>query len=195
MRLQTFVLLLCLGTLAHAASQVPFPLDDVPIHAAGEGPHLGPGNVPVPAKASTATIDIKKYRGKAVIVAMISTGCGHCVNAVQYLIEIQKEYGPQGLQVIGVAGDKNSDVNLPLWLQRFRPNFPFGYLDQAPFLKLAGLPSDGRPFAPVILFVDPRGVVRDRKFGNDKDMKASVEGSILQGTRILMTLSAPLLSK
>ncbi len=195
MRLRNFVLLLCLGTLAQAASQVPFPLDDVPIHAAGDGPSLGPGNIPIPAKPSTAIIDLKKYRGKAVIVAMISTSCGHCVNAVQYLIEIQKEYGPQGLQVVGVAGDKNSDLNLPLWLQRFRPNFPFGYLDQAPFLKLAGLPPDGRPFAPVMLFIDPRGVVRDRKFGNDKDMKTSVEGSILQGTRILMTLSTPLMSK
>jgi thiol-disulfide isomerase/thioredoxin len=195
MRLRTLVLLLSLGALAQAASQVPFPLDDVPIHAAGDPPHMGPGNVPVPSKPSMAIIDIKKYRGKAVIVAMISMTCGHCINAVQYLIEIQKEYGPQGLQVVGLAGDKDSELNLPLWLQRFRPNFPFGFLDQAPFLKLAGLPPDGRPFAPILLFVDPRGVVRDRKFGNDKDMKTSVEGSILQGTRILMTLSAPLLSK
>lgn len=195
MRLQSLVLLLCLGSLAHAASQVPFPLDDVPIHAAGEGPRMGPGNVPISPKASTEAINLKKYRGKAVIVAMISMTCGHCVNAVQYLIDIQKEYGPQGLQVVGVSGDKDADFNLPQWLQRFRPNFPFGYLEQGPFLKLAGLPADGRPFAPVLLFVDPRGVVRDRKFGNDKDMKTSVEGSILQGTRILMTLSTPLLSK
>jgi thiol-disulfide isomerase/thioredoxin len=195
MRLRTLLLFLCLGALAHAASQVPFPLEDVPIHAAGDPPQIGPGGIPRPPKPSTALIDLKKYRGKAVVVAMISMTCGHCVNAIQYLIEIQKEYGPQGLQVVGVAGDNNADVNLPIWLQRFRPNFPFGYLDQGPFLKLSGLPPDGRPFAPVILFVDPRGVVRDRKFGNDKDMKASVEGAILQGTRILMTLSAPLLAK
>lgn len=195
MRLRILVLLLSLGALAQAASQVPFPLDEVPIHEAGEPPHMLPGNIPAPPKPSKEVIDIKKYRGKAVIVAMISMTCGHCVNAVQYLIEIQKEYGPQGLQVVGVAGDKDAAVNLPGWLQRFRPNFPFGYLEQAPFLKLSGLPPDGRPFAPVLLFVDPRGVVRDRKFGNDKDMKSSVEGAILQGTRILMTLSTPLLSK
>jgi hypothetical protein len=195
MRFPIFALFLCLGTLAQAASQVPFPLENVPIHAAGEAPRLGPGSVPLPPKSSPGFIDLKKYRGKAVIVAMISMTCGHCVNAVQYLVEIQKQYASQGLQVVGVAGDKDSEVNLPLWLERFRPNFPFGYLAQDPFLKLAGLPPDGRPFAPVMLFVDPRGVVRDRKFGNDKDMKASVEGAILQGTRILMTLSEPLMTK
>jgi thiol-disulfide isomerase/thioredoxin len=195
MRLRSFALLLCFGTLAHAASQVPFPLENVPIHEASEPPHIGPGGIPSVPKASTAVIDLKKYRGKAVIVAMISMTCGHCVNAVQYLIELQKTYGPQGLQVVGVAGDKDSELALPQWLQRFRPNFPFGYLEQAPFLKLAGLPPDGRPFAPIVMFIDPRGVVRDRKFGNDKDMKTSVEGAILQGTRILMTLSTPLMNK
>ena len=89
MRLRTLVLLLSLGALAQAASQVPFPLDDVPIHAAGDPPRIGPGGIPSPPKPSAAIIDIKKYRGKAVIVAMISMTCGHCVNAVQYLIELQ----------------------------------------------------------------------------------------------------------
>ena len=194
MRLRNLVLCLCLGTLAQAAS-VPFPLPDVPIPEAGGAPQLSAdGKTFTMPKPSSATIDLKKYRGKAVILAMISMTCGHCVNAVQYLIELQKEYGPQGLQVVGVAGDQHADKDLPLWLQRFRPNFPFGYLAQAPFLKLAGLPSDGRPFAPVILFVDPEGVVRDRKFGNDSDMK-SVETALLHGTRILMSMSAPLLKK
>jgi hypothetical protein len=195
MRLRNLVLVLCLGTLAHAASQVPFPLEDVPITAAGEAPVIGPGGKVAVPKPSNTMIDLKKYRGKAVIVAMISLTCGHCVNAVQYLIQLQTQYGPQGLQVVGVAGDPHAETSLPLWLQRFRPNFPFGYLPQQGFLKLAGLPSDGRPFVPVVLFVDAKGVVRERKFGNDPDMKNGVEGAILQGTRVLMSTSSPRLSK
>ena len=196
MRFRTLIFCLCLATLAQAAPLVTFPLADIPITAAGAGVQMGPGGkaFTLPKPGST-TIDLKQYRGKALVLTLISINCGHCVNAVQYLTQLQSQYGPQGLQVVGVAGDEHADVNLPGWLQRFRPNFPFGYLPQGPFLKLAGLAPDARPFAPITLFVDPKGMVRDRKFGNDPDMKNSVEGALLEGTKVLMSISAPLMKK
>jgi thiol-disulfide isomerase/thioredoxin len=192
MRSLSLFFCLALAALAQAA-EVPFPIADVPIHASGEAAQFVNGRV-TPPKQTSALIDLKKYRGKPVILAMISLTCGHCVTAVQYLIQLQDQYGPQGLQVVGVAGSEHADVELPQWLQRFRPNFPFGYLPQEPFLKLAGLAPDARPFVPLLLFIDPTGTVRARKFGNDPDMK-SVENGLLQGTRVLMSVSAPLMKK
>jgi thiol-disulfide isomerase/thioredoxin len=192
MKLRSIILAICFAVVAPAAS-VPFPLADVPILEAGEAAQLVNGKMVAP-KATDKRIDLKKYRGKPVIIAMISMTCGHCVTAVQYLIQLQDAYADKGLQVVGVSGDPHAAMELPQWLQRFRPNFPFGYLTQEPFMKLAGLPADARPFAPVILFVDPTGVVRDRKFGNDTDMKNAQDG-LVQGTKALLTISAPLMKK
>src|SRR5215467_11078354 len=105
MKLRFLALAFCLATLAQAAN-VPFPLPDVPINEAGEGPQVVGGRIIMP-KPSGKQIDLKKYRGKPLIVAMISMSCGHCVTAIQYLIQIQDKYKDKGLQVVGVAGDQH----------------------------------------------------------------------------------------
>src|SRR5215467_4072522 len=88
-----------LATLAQAAS-VPFPLADVPVLEAPEGPQVENGKIVMP-KPTGKTIDLKKYRGKPLIVAMISIGCGHCVTSIQYLMQLKDTYKDQGLQVVG----------------------------------------------------------------------------------------------
>jgi hypothetical protein len=192
MRLTTLVFCFALGTLAHA--EPAFPLADVPIPI--PVPHKL--EIPLPGKApverNEKKIDLKQYRGKALVVVMISTTCKHCITAVQYLSEMQRRYGPQGLQVVGAAGDPNADAAVPAFVEQYHPNFPFGYLQQGPFLKLANLPADGRPFVPVVLFVDPKGMVRNRMFGNDAQMK-NTEMALERGVKDLLAQSTPLMKK
>lgn len=178
MWLRTLVLCLCLGSLAPAALPPGFPLADVPINAPG----------------GKAKIDLKQYRGKAVVLVMISLTCGHCVNAAQVLNQIQKEYGPRGLQAVGVAGGKSADANVAGFSAHFAPDVPFGYLEKDDFLKLAGLPSDARPFVPVVLFIDPKGMVRLRLFGNDKEMKNTAD-ALIGATKELMGEVTPFFKK
>ena len=178
MRLRTLVLCLCLGSLAPAALPPGFPLADVPISAS----------------VGKTKIDLKQYRGKPMILLMTSLTCGHCVNAAQVLNEIQKEYRPRGLQVVGVAGGKGASTQVAGWSAHFAPEFPYGYLEKDDFLKLAGLPPDARPFVPVVLFIDPKGMVRLRLFGNDKQMK-NTNDALIGATKELMGESMPFLKK
>ncbi|HEV2202094.1 MAG TPA: TlpA disulfide reductase family protein [Bryobacteraceae bacterium] len=178
MLLRTLFLCVCLGSFAPAALPPGFPLADVPISTA-------------PGKPK---IDLKRYRGKPVILLMISLTCGHCVNAAQVMNDIQKEYRPRGLQVVGVAGGTNANTNAGGWGAHFAPEFPFGYLEKDDFLKLAGLPPDARPFVPVVLFIDPQGMVRLRLFGNDKQMK-NTSDALTGATKELMAEVMPLVHK
>lgn len=186
MRFPTLLLVLCLGTLAHAQTSTPFPLADVPILTSA-GQKLG---TPVPGKP----IDLKQYRGKALVVIMIATSCKHCDLAVQALMPLQQEFGPKGLQVVGAAGDPTANILVGPYVDHYHPNFPFGYLKKEQLLTLAHLPSDGRPFVPIVLFVDPKGIVRKRMFGNDPEMK-NTELALRQGITDLLAQSAPLLKK
>lgn len=178
MWLRTLVLYVCLVSLAPAALPPGFPLADVPISTP-------------PGKPK---IDLKQYRGKPVILLMISLTCGHCVNAAQVMNDLQKEYRPRGLQVVGVAGGKAASANVGGFGQHFAPEVPFGYLEKDDFLKLAGLPPDARPFVPVVLFIDPKGMVRLRLFGNDKQMK-NTNDALTGATKELMGESMPFLKQ
>lgn len=186
MRFFTFLFCLSLGTLAYAETPAPFAVADVPI------------STPMVLKGTTfvkgTPIDLKQFRGKAVVVAMISTTCKHCQFAIEDLIRMQQQYGSQGLQIVGVAGDAQANSLIQPFIEHYHINFPFGYLQKDAFLTLAHLPSDGRPFVPILLFIDPKGMVRNRLFGNDAVMK-NTEVALSDGIKSLLAQSAPLLKK
>jgi len=145
--LRRLLVLVCLAGLAFA--KTPRPLANVAIH----NPDL-------------TSIDLKKFRGKAMVLVIFSTSCADCVAVVQLMDKIQKEYGPQGLQVVGAAGDDNAKFMLGAFIMRYRPLFPIGFVSKDEIMKLADVSKDSRPVAPIVIFIDRWGVVREQFQGN-----------------------------
>jgi len=162
------VLLLALTVAAYAGLPPGRTLADVPISQAGG-----------------KKLDLKQYRGKALVLAIISTTCKDCGEVVDLLKVIQQEEAGHGLQVVVAAGDPNAAVAIGPFVAEHKPNFPVGYLDQAGVIKLAAITARDRPFVPIMLFVDARGAVRVQVFGNDQLMKKP-EGFIRSTVRELL---------
>src|SRR6266852_5437743 len=116
-------------------------------------------------------LNLRQYRGKALVVAMISTTCSHCVEVVGILNRLQQEGAAHGLQVVAVSGDEYGLGAIRPFISRYRPDFPVGYVDKAGFIKPANLRPDARPFVPILMFVDPQGQVRKQYYGDDPPMK------------------------
>jgi thiol-disulfide isomerase/thioredoxin len=57
------------------------------------------------------TRSIKEWRGKVVLLNFWATWCGPCIKEIPELIKLQKTYGAQGLQVVGVAVDNKQAVS------------------------------------------------------------------------------------
>ena len=125
--------------------------------------------IPVPAGKA---ISLKAYRGKVLLVAMISTDCKACIASVEILNRAQKDFGPQGFQVVAAAGDQNAQYMLEPFVQRYRPIFPMGYLDVDQMTRLGDIGKNDHPFAPIFLFVDRKGIVRQQVFGDNPFFKA-----------------------
>jgi len=78
---------------------------------------------PVAAKGATALaqdftlkslegkpVRLADFRGKAVLINFWETECEPCKIETPWLVELQNQYGPQGLQILGVSMD-NSTMN------------------------------------------------------------------------------------
>jgi len=54
-------------------------------------------------------VQLSSLRGKAILVNFWATWCGPCKIEMPWLEDMQKKYGPQGFQILGVAMDDTDD--------------------------------------------------------------------------------------
>ncbi len=150
--LRRFTIFLCLTAMASAAT--PRPLADV--------------KIPTP---DGKAINLRQYRGKVMIVTLFETTCADCIKTLDVLNAIQKEFGPRGLQVLAAAVNGNAAYLVEPFVQRYRPAYPIGFLDEESTMKLGDFTRDTHPFVPIVMFVDRAGTVQAQYFGNDPALK------------------------
>ena len=125
-------------------------------------------------------VRLNQYHGKVMLLALVSTTCDHCISSLQMLSKLQKEYGPQGFQAVGVAANDGAQDSLAGFI-RLQIAFPVGYLDHNATMQLFDFKPDDHPFVPMYMFVDKKGTVRFQYLGKDDFFKAEEKN-----TRILI---------
>jgi thiol-disulfide isomerase/thioredoxin len=89
------------------------------------------------------SVSLSSLRGKAVVVNFWATWCGPCKIETPWLVELQNQYGAQGLQIVGVAMDdsgkdeiarfaKDMGMNYPVVLGREAVGQAYGGVDALP---------------------------------------------------------------
>ena len=160
--LRAFLVSLCLLVSLQAAS-TPRPLADVS----------------VPTSDGTK-IRLSQYKGKVMVIALISTTCDHCATSLILLRNLQKEYGPRGFQILAVAGNDGAAKTLGN-VSGLQLGFPVGYLDQNTTMQVFDFKRDDHPYVPMYIFVDKKGAVRFQYAAQDDFFKAEEKN-----TRILI---------
>src|SRR3984957_12704600 len=82
-----------------------------------------PPDFSVPTTAGQ-TMKLSDFQGKAVLLNFWATWCEPCKVEMPWFVELQKKYGPQGLQVIGVAMDDASPGVIASFAQKMGVNYP-----------------------------------------------------------------------
>ena len=68
---------------------------------------------------------LAKYKGKPLVVNFWATWCEPCRDEYPMIVELAKEFKPQGVSVVGVDMDDESDMNLVRrFIARTQPTFP-----------------------------------------------------------------------
>ncbi|MEP6962321.1 MAG: TlpA disulfide reductase family protein [Acidobacteriota bacterium] len=116
-------------------------------------------------------VRLMDFKGKALLIAILSTDCAPCQKSIPLLNEFQRTFQGQGLQVFAATVDAKAPQLLPAFIDRLHPIFPVGTLSQDTARRLTDFGIDDHPFVPMFLFVDKKGNVRFQYSGNDQFFK------------------------
>jgi len=106
------------------------------------------------------TVQLSSYRGQAVLLNFWATWCGPCKIEMPWFVELQKEYGPQGLQIVGVAMDDSDKDDIEKFVKEMGVNYPILIGKEA-----VGEQYGGVNVLPTTFFIDRDGKIVAREFG------------------------------
>ena len=70
------------------------------------------------------------YKGKVVVLDFYATWCEPCRAETPHLVNLQKQYGDKGLQVIGLnVGGDDDRAQVPAYAKEFGIQYPLAYPD------------------------------------------------------------------
>ena len=105
------------------------------------------------------TMKLSDLKGKAVLVNFWATYCGPCKLEMPSLIELQKKYGPEGLQIVGIANDDAGEKEILDFAHKMGVNYPIlqGTNEVGDEYRVSGLPTS--------FFIDRSGNIVHSQLG------------------------------
>ena len=111
-----------------------------------------------------AKIDLASFHGKVVLLDFWATWCASCQVEMPAFVQWQREYGPRGLQIVGISMDDDPALARRL-AAKLRLNYPVTMGNE----KLGEL-YGGVLGLPLTYLIDRKGIVRAR-FQGETDLK------------------------
>ena len=106
------------------------------------------------------TLKLSSLKGKAVLVNFWATWCEPCKIEMPWLIDLQKKYGPQGLQIVGISMDDTDEKTISEFARKMGVNYPV-VIGTEKVAELYG----GVDGMPTLFFVDRSGKITDYELG------------------------------
>ena len=108
-------------------------------------------------------VSLQQFSGRVIMLNFWATWCGPCRDEVPEFVELQKEYGPQGLSIVAVSLDEKTPDEVSKFAGEFGINFQVLYAGsrKEDVIGLMG----GISGIPTTFLIDRRGVIVRRVTG------------------------------
>lgn len=94
--------------------------------------------------------DLGDWKGQVVLVNFLASWCPPCMREIPLLANTQERYGPQGLQIVGIAVEDAEQARE--FVERLQPPFPVlaGGIEAATLSKRYGNEMGALPYSVLI---------------------------------------------
>jgi thiol-disulfide isomerase/thioredoxin len=128
------------------------------------------------------SVSLSSLRGKAVVVNFWATWCGPCKIETPWLVELQNQYGAQGLQIVGVAMDDSGKDEIAKFAKDMGMNYPVLLGKEA-----VGDAYGGVPALPESFFIGRDGKIVDKIMGLEG--RSEIEDAVKKALNTQVTAS------
>jgi len=124
------------------------------------------------------TMQLSSLKGKAVLVNFWATWCEPCKVETPWIVDLQKKYGSQGFQVVGVAMDDTDQKTILEFAQKMGVTYPVLQGTESVADLYGGV--DG---LPMNFFLDRSGKIVDRELGlvSESVFEDNIRKALAQG--------------
>ncbi len=105
-------------------------------------------------------VKLSDFRGKAVLLNFWATWCGPCKIEMPWFVDLQKQYGPQGLEIVGIAMDDSGKDAVVKFTKEMGINYVILQGKEE-----VGNAYGGIPGLPTTFYIDRNGKVVDSVSG------------------------------
>ena len=117
-------------------------------------------------------ISSEQFKGKVVVVDFWATWCAPCRSEMPGYVALQKQYGPDGLVIIGVSTDQDGPAVVKAFIQKYGISYQVVMSNSDVEAAFGGMDA-----IPTTFLIDRAGMIRDKKVGAEPT--ASYEKRIL----------------
>ncbi len=115
------------------------------------------------------------YRGQVVVLDLYATYCPPCLKEIPHLVTIQRQYGSQGVNVIGLnAGGPEDQLKVPQFVEQLGIQYQLGNPDD----ELVEMLSADDDAIPKTFVFDRQGRLVRRFTGFDEEVKAGIDSAV-----------------
>jgi thiol-disulfide isomerase/thioredoxin len=121
---------------------------------------------------------LSEFRGKVLVLDFYATWCNPCRASVPHLVQIQDQYGSQGLQVVGLnVGGPDDLPEVPAFASEFKIQYPLG----VPEDELSRFLLGDNTTIPQTFVFDRKGLLVRRLIGYGAETAKELDAAIKAG--------------
>jgi thiol-disulfide isomerase/thioredoxin len=127
-------------------------------------------------------VKLSDFKGKAVVLNFWATWCAPCKIEIPWFVELQKQYGPQGLEIVGVDMDDSPTADT---IGKFAREQGINYTVLLGTEKVADL-YGGAEALPTTFYIGRDGKIVARAFGliGHGEIERNIQAALKQGSQV-----------
>jgi peroxiredoxin len=124
------------------------------------------------------SVKLSDYRGKAVVLNFWATWCPPCKVEIPWFVDLQKQYGPDGLAVVSVAMNDTSKQDISKFAQEMGINYPVLLETDKVDAAYGGVED-----LPTTFYIGRDGKIVDRVEGlrSHHEIESNIKAALAQG--------------